>query len=1321
MKNLRNKTNFVLIGMLVITAIFSPFLRTGMQLNVSGSDLSNIELKTDDLSFITSDQGSSENPDSTLLIHKQDRLFGDFLINSFESIQGSEDTDMKIIMFFEEEVSKSDRIEVINSNLNEYEILDNYDIIPAVYLKCDPNELFAKKETLEEIITLEKVYKSKSYESPYYLEQLPESSALSSNNYPNWWLPAVGAENLAYDGTGVRVAVLDTGIYEHPDLNIIASENFVSDESSFDVFDYYGHGTHVAGIIGGNGSASNGRYRGVAPGVSLINAKSGGLSGLEEGDIISAIEWSVNTVGADILSMSFGDDTPIASDSIIQALAAATELGVICVASAGNSGPGYFSGGSPASGIDVISVGASDSNNNLASFSSWGPSLSYLSYPDIVAPGVNIIATEAAESAISDEFRFIGDYFDYSGDGDYIPLSGTSMSCPIVAGSIAILKQAYPSLTPETARIALLEGAQALNNVEEAEYLKSGYGLINVSASLMYLDYLNATYSDVNSVAKITPNILPIKPYDLIDFPGDYQLYNLTIISGESIVLDIELPNNIDGISLSSDTSQVIFTDAGVNFVALSAEIKPDAAPGTRTFEVNITSGMRVYDKIQVSIEVRLPEYKILMESYHGLNDWFSPLSIYQMDFSNWMRDVIELNISIDYIAEFWTPNYDRTTSNSILTEELLAQYDLIVLQSPILPFNPLEFKNLKGYFNGGGNILFLGTRYQDICVANINDLFSYLNLGIEINEENIADETWIGIGATVSSQAITDVNHTQIFQDVGGFIWKYGSTLSVSGAAERIAALNGEAIAAAYDNRASGGGRFVAFGDLHWAAELYESSSHYQDHQFLTRNLMNYFLETENVTIDISLPSESTPSPQLNISVFIKDLIGDVPINSAYLNTYLNVSVENDGYFDIVDMISNSDGISVNTTYSLPEPSDKPYVIRVNLTYGGNTYNKISKVLHYNFSQMPQFTSTFSTTDIERNGWDSLYMSAILDGTAYNVVSYMSILPFSYHNEQGTINKTFVLSNSLPNLYDYSNSFIPTFVDPSGYAPFYILAYNPSNNYYNPHSPRLVSEIVNNPPEILEETSSLIIIETSQTVFFDDTHTDESVNVYSVSQGNQLDFEINLTDSVSYEDQNSSGMRVSVNIFIVSIVSTTEDSFIVPLIPRTYVLSQLVYVASSNTHSGRFTIPYTMDFQTIAGSKKFSTASQFDNVAQDGYLAILWITVFDSEGESVDFIIALLIQSSVEFDFILILVIVGIVVVGGVILGILLFLRKKKRARISSPTEGYYEHHYGDDSSQESYEDTQAKLHYCPYCGYQLATKRNFCPSCGKALKFQE
>jgi hypothetical protein len=476
----------------------------------------------------------------------------------------------------------------------------------------------------------------------------------------------------------------------------------------------------------------------------------------------------------------------------------------------------------------------------------------------------------------------------------------------------------------------------------------------------------------------------------------------------------------------------------------------------------------------------------------------------------------------------------------------------------------------------------------------------------------------------------------------------------------------------------------------------------------------MNYFLDFEDISIDISLSSESTPSSQINISVFVKDQIGDIKIDSAYLNTYLNVSVENDGYFEMVDMNSNSDGISINTTFALPTSSNNPYVIKANLTYGGSTYYKISKILYYNSSEMPQISTVLSSSNIRRNGIDSLDIYANLDGTNYDVFSYVSFMPYSYYNDQSSINKTFALSNGMPNLYQYSSSYTPSQADPSGKAILYIIPYNPTYNYFNAHSPRVASRIVNNPPEFIEESSSITLIDSSTVIFFDDTHTEDSVNVYTVSQGNQMRFDVNVTDSVSYEDQDSSEMKVSVNLFIVSI---TEDNFIVPIPPRTYIVYELDYVPGSNSHSGGFSVPYTMDFPSITGTKELSTASQYDTTDQDGYLAIFWITVYDSEGDSEDFIIAFLIQASLEFDLIIILLIVGIVVVSGVILGLLLFLRKRRKSRTSTPLGGYYE----DESIQEPFESKQVAILYCPYCGYQLTSKRNFCPSCGKSLKIQE
>lgn len=1318
MKNLWTKTNFILISILLISSVVSPVFGTGIIDNDNPSYLYNLESNTTEFSIFNSNSATPYTVDIDPPNNKLDVIFDDLLIKELATHKQNGVSEIKTIMLFEETTSKSERIEFIDNTFEEYVILDNYDIIPAVYLKCQLSDLASKIETLESFSTLKKVYKSRNYLLPYFQDEIPSSSALNSNSYPNWWLSAIGAENLAFDGTGVRVAVIDTGVYDHPDLNLTANRNFVSDESVLDFEDFedlVGHGTHVAGIIGGNGSGSGGLYKGVAPGISIINAKAGDATGLEEGDIISAIQWSANTANADIISMSFGDSYPIASDLMILTLAAATENGVITVSSAGNSGPEYLSGGSPASGIDVISVGATDSNNNLASFSSWGPSLSYLGYVDVVAPGVNIISTEAPKSIISDRNRFLGGFFDFSGDADYIPLSGTSMACPIVAGALAIMKQAYPSISPETARIALLEGAQDLSSADDSEFMKSGFGLINITASLMYLDYLNATYSNINNIAKLSPDELPIKPFDLINFPGDIQEFNLTVISGINNTLNVTKTNYVDGISLSLDKSQIIFNNSGIEFVALRAEVNINATPGLRTFELNITSGERVYDTIMISIDVRFPEHKILMESYHGLNDWFPELSFYQMDSYAWMRDLSELNIDTDYLAEFWTPNYDSDLENSILTEERLAQYDLVVLQNPILPYNPLEFYNLKNYFENGGNLLFLGTRFQDLCVENINELFSYIDLNIIINKKNVANEEWIGVGATFSTQSITNFNSSLIFQGVDKFSWEYGSTLNVMGNAEAIASTGGNIIAAAHDRNPSGGGRFVAFGDLHWTTDLYDSSLYKQDHSILTRNLMDYFFESENVSIEIFVDSENTPTSQINLSVYIKNQNLDALVSSTVLNSYLNVSIQNDSYFNSIMMTSSSDGIAINHSITLPSTNTKPYTIAVNITIGSQTYTKSSKILYYNNSLTPQISSIITTTDIERNGIDSLIINATLDDTTYNISAYLSLYPITYYTEKGTVNKTFPLSNPMPTPFKYSYEYTPTSTDVPGFAIFYIVPFNPNSNYYNPYSPRLVSLINNNPPEFVEE-SSTFTIDNSQSFTFDETHDEDSLSVFTISQGSRLDFIINLTDSVAYEDQNSSEMRVSVNIFIASI---SEDDTIAPIRPRTYIFSEMTYESSSNIHAGSFVIPYTMEFTTITGPKELSTASQYDSFSKDGYLAFLLITAFDGEGESEDFLIVVLIEPTIPLDLLFVLIIIGVVVVIAVILGFLMYLRKKRKSYLSAPSESYYQYHYDDGSSPESYDYSQGLVSYCPYCGYRLTTQQKFCPSCGKSLTF--
>ncbi|MFX0180038.1 MAG: S8 family serine peptidase [Candidatus Hodarchaeota archaeon] len=1324
-KNIINLKKLLITTVLIITVLTPVF---GINAFFSQNAISGENLKTDLKSLSLASELQSILKSSTQKLDSDKNVFDEDLNKYLEDITFGQilEEKVKIILLFDDTVDKSERINAINSVLDNYEIIANYNIIPGIYLSCDSKELISKADQLNEISSLQKIYKSKIYMLDSAVNQ--KSSALDSTSYPNWWIPAIGAENLAYDGSGVRVAVIDSGIYDHPDLNLILSQNFVSGENPFEINDTNGHGTHCAGIIGSDGGSSGGEYRGVAPGVSLINARAGDASGyLEEGDIIYAIDWCVDPIvsggaEADIISMSFGGGYPDPDEPFTKAIeSAAQNYGVIMVSSAGNSGPGYFTGGSPASGSYIISVGASDSDNELAFFSSSGPTYSYIGFPDVLAPGVDIISTESPNSVISDEQRHKQEFFDYSGDADYIPLSGTSMACPMVAGALAILKDAYPTINPGTARIALLEGATKL---ADHNYLKYGAGIINVSKSLEILNQINIQRGNVNNVSKIFPDEIPLKPYDLLHFPGDHQTFNLTLLSGMINTYDINIPSYIEGLSVSLDKSQISPTNVSVGIISLDIKINKDAAPGIRTFELNVTSGSTLYDSVEISINVKLPEYKILMESYHGLNDWFPELSFYQMRFYDAMDYLSELNISIDYGAEYWTPYYNKDTDNSILTEEKLAQYDLIVLQNPILPYNPLEMNNIKNYFDNGGNILFLGTRYQDLCSENLNEFFDHLQLGLQINEENIDYTTWLGIGFQTNTESVANLNSSVIFNGVDKFAWSYGNTFTIAGNIDSIASIGDRTVAAVYDESSPGKGKFVAFGDLHWLTNSFTESTYQQDHINLLINLMGYFFDQEDISIKLALNTHWTSNPQINFSVYVKDQITDLPIASSILNSNLTLTVENNGYLENIVLNSPSNGIALNYTYNLPNPSDKPYVITVNLTLGSEIYSETTKILYYDTNKMPQINLLTMTSPISRDG-GPLSITAQLDQSNYDVTAYMSLYSFGVdyydpfylfthplYNSRKTLNKTLNFNNVPPST-TYTTNYSPTMNDPAGFAVIYLLPKNITSNYYNPFSQRLRSSILNEPPEFDEFNSTFTIASTEITF-------DESVGyMYQVKQGATINFKIDTYDSVLYEDQDSSNMHVFVNFFICTIAQIGGDSYVLPIFPNVFPLTELTYQSTSNTHQGSYVIPYDISYSTISGTKSISTVTDFNQITYEGYLAVLWITVIDSDGGTNQFIIPLSIQPGpIPFDLIFALIIALIIIVISTIV-LIIVLKKKKKSRLKKVSTEAPDEYYQPYTPQE-YKPYQP-LAYCPYCGFKLGTFRNFCPNCGKPLQFKD
>jgi len=299
---------------------------------------------------------------------------------------------------------------------------------------------------------------------------------------------APAAWTAGFTGKGVTVAVVDTGIYPHPDLTqptnrIVAFKDFVNKYSS--PYDDNGHGTHVAGIIAGNGVKSNGQYKGVAPdanlvGVKVLDSTGGGRSS----DVIAGIQWVVqNQTIYDIkvmnLSLGAGATESYTTDPLSQAAGAAWQAGIVVVTAAGNNGPSAGTINTPGINPNIITVGAVDDKGTvstmddvIASFSSRGPTIDDLTKPDLVAPGVNITSlasdtlylpkknsgsggkTGKAAQAITQAKPAQTTISTY-----YVTMSGTSMATPMVAGTAALLLEQNPTCTPDEVKMQLMSTA----------------------------------------------------------------------------------------------------------------------------------------------------------------------------------------------------------------------------------------------------------------------------------------------------------------------------------------------------------------------------------------------------------------------------------------------------------------------------------------------------------------------------------------------------------------------------------------------------------------------------------------------------------------------------------------------------------------------------------------------------------------------------------------------------------------------------------------------------------------------------------------------
>jgi serine protease AprX len=362
----------------------------------------------------------------------------------------------------------------------------------------------------------------------------------------------------SWTGKGVTVAVIDSGLEMSSEFQgrVKAFYDFTNGQTkSTSPFDDYGHGTHVAGTIAGNGALSyNKAYHGLAPNVQLVVLKV--LDGSGAGytsDVVRAVDFAVankSKFGIDVINLSLGHPIyePSSTDPLVQAVERASKAGIIVLAAAGNNGlnpttglPGYAGINSPGNAPSAITVGAVSTSNTVTrnddripDYSSSGPTwYDAMVKPDLLAPGHRIIAVGAKKSSIYQDYPNLR-----AADTDYIRLSGTSMATAVGSGVVALMIEGHraahpytPAMTPNAVKAMLQYSAFDVRNDLGIEYdpLREGAGAMNGAGAV-------ALARAVDTTAGTGSYWLQPQPVPWTSIGGENVSWSQAVIWGNAVI-----------------------------------------------------------------------------------------------------------------------------------------------------------------------------------------------------------------------------------------------------------------------------------------------------------------------------------------------------------------------------------------------------------------------------------------------------------------------------------------------------------------------------------------------------------------------------------------------------------------------------------------------------------------------------------------------------------------------------------------------------------------------------------------------------------------
>nr|MDO8135874.1 S8 family serine peptidase [Candidatus Njordarchaeum guaymaensis] len=845
--------------------------------------------------------------------------------------------DAKIIVVLKQE-SDVGLIEEISRADPSFRLITRFEIIPAVLIEGPLNKI----SKLFSISEIRGVYLNKEFNVGPINKTLSSTSSMSPASL---WIQAINTTPVRAitNGSGVTVAVLDSGIYDsHPDLagKVVKNTSFVNtlydyqlNESSDD---YLGHGTYVAGIIAGGGIVSS-AYEGVAPGVKLISVKC--IDEYGQGftaGIIKAIEWAVSQ-SCDVINLSIGGGAADPDDPISLAVDSAVRSGVVVVVSAGNGGPDYSTGSSPAAARLAISVGASNGTKSIADFSSRGPTLDGRPYPDVLAPGVDIVSTLASGSAIAD----YAERFDLP-SGNYVSLGGTSASTPLVSGSVALLLSSLTQLRSvapgeskveiaTTIRIALMRTA---NNSVGTDVNTYGSGIVNVGSAYAYLGQFSGS---PYPILDVYPKTLINAPY-LVGFLGDSFAVNLSLLTAYKASLNIAVSGNATQfIKLRNST----FTNiVGLTPINVNISIPVNATLGKYVAQIGFINTSSTHlitgENVTVGFTVKSPRGRLYFDVFHT-DSTFSIRS-----------DLYKLALRLT------NESYSVYESDTPLTYSEISQYDILVLTDPQIMFGVEEVNAIHDFVAKNGSLLIFGNYYPRIAAEAVNGITA--RYGIQFNKDFIANYTDMVTGDILNSLInVTDLASHPVTTNVGSYLFGYGSSLSVNTSMATLLAntsmqWSNLPILAAYDSPAAG--RVLVSGSMLFATDGYLLDKSNLGNAKLADNMINWLLRDGNMSVEVVAPStrlKSGETFQIGLLVVNRttgNLLGwnvtctaingsSIPVRliNSTNGIYYNMSLifQYQGFYTL-SVRANSDGNAILREFNLEVVNAAPEILNISL-----------------------------------------------------------------------------------------------------------------------------------------------------------------------------------------------------------------------------------------------------------------------------------------------------------------------------------------------------------------------------------------------------